>query len=83
MDLIESIEDWEATLNIKYAMLSFLERNLLHIIVMKGRKVSKIDISDLDFLLGDIELVESKTVKSTARSEAEQTNLEETQYLIQ
>ena len=75
VDLIESIEDWETNLNIKYAMLSFLRKKLTAYNSYEGRKVSKIDISDLDFLLGDIELVESKTVESTARSEAGQTNL--------
>ena len=70
VDLIESIEDWETGLTIKYAMLSFLRKKLTAYNSYDGRKVSKIDISDLDFLLGDIELVESKTVESTARSEA-------------
>ena len=70
VDLIESIEDWETHLTIKYAMLSFLRKKLAAYNSYEGRKVSKIDISDLDFLLGDIELVESKTVESTARSEA-------------
>ena len=70
VDLIESIEDWETGLTIKYAILSFLRKKLAAYNSYEGRKVSKIDISDLDFLLGDIELVESKTVESTARSEA-------------
>ena len=70
VDLIESIEDWETNLTIKYAVLSFLRKKLAAYNSYEGRKVSKIDISDLDFLLGDIELVESKTVESTARSEA-------------
>ena len=70
VDLIESIEDWETSLNIKYAILSFLRKKLTAYNSYGGRKVSAIDISDLDFLLGDIELVESKTVESTARSEA-------------
>lgn len=70
VDLIESIEDWETNLTIKYAVLSFLRKKLTAYNSYEGRKVSKIDISDLDFLLGDIELVESKTVESTARSEA-------------
>ena len=74
VDLIESIEDWETHLAIKYAVLSFLRKKLAAYNSYEGRKVSKIDISDLDFLLGDIELVESKTVESTARSEAGQTN---------
>ena len=74
VDLIESLEDWETNLTIKYAMLSFLRKKLAAYNSYEGRKVSKIDISDLDFLLGDIELVESKTVESTARSEAGQTN---------
>lgn len=74
VDLIESIEDWETNLTIKYAVLSFLRKKLAAYNSYEGRKVSKIDISDLDFLLGDIELVESKTVESTARSEAGQTN---------
>ena len=74
VDVIESIEDWETNLNIKYAVLSFLRKKLAAYNSYEGRKVSKIDISDLDFLLGDIELVESKTVESTARSEAGQTN---------
>ena len=74
VDVIESIEDWETNLNIKYAILSFLRKKLTAYNSYEGRKVSKIDISDLDFLLGDIELVESKTVESTARSEAGQTN---------
>ena len=70
VDLIESIEDWETNLTIKYAVLSFLRKKLAAYNSYEGRKVSKIDISDLDFLLGDIELVESKTVESTVRSEA-------------
>ena len=70
VDVIESIEDWETNLTIKYAVLSFLRKKLTAYNSYEGRKVSKIDISDLDFLLGDIELVESKTVESTARSEA-------------
>ena len=74
VDLVESIEDWETNLAIKYAVLSFLRKKLAAYNSYEGRKVSKIDISDLDFLLGDIELVESKTVESTARSEAGQTN---------
>ena len=74
VDVIESIEDWETNLTIKYAVLSFLRKKLTAYNSYEGRKVSKIDISDLDFLLGDIELVESKTVESTARSEAGQTN---------
>ena len=74
VDVIESIEDWETNLNIKYAILSFLRKKLAAYNSYEGRKVSKIDISDLDFLLGDIELVESKTVESTARGEAGQTN---------
>ena len=74
VDLIESIEDWETSLAIKYAALSFLRKKLAAYNSYDGRKVSKIDISDLDFLLGDIELVESKTVESTARSEAATNN---------
>ena len=74
IDVIESLEDWETGLAIKYAMLSFLRKKLAAYNSYSGRKVSKIDISDLDFLLGDIELVESKTVESTARSEAARTN---------
>ena len=70
VDVIESIEDWETSLTIKYAVLSFLRKKLAAYNSYDGRKVSKIDISDLDFLLGDIELVESKTVESTARGEA-------------
>lgn len=78
VELIESIEDWDTGLNIKYAMLSFLRKKLTAYNTYGGRKVSKIDMSDLDFLLGDIELVESKTVESTARSEAAQTNAGQT-----
>ena len=76
IDVIESLEDWETGLTIKYAMLSFLRKKLAAYNSYEGRKVSKIDISDLDFLLGDIELVESTTVESTKieRSEAGQTN---------
>ena len=74
VEVIESIEDWETNLTIKYAMLSFLRKKLSAYNSYEGRKVSKIDISDLDFLLGDIELVESKTVESTARSEAATNN---------
>ena len=67
VDLIESLEDWETGLTIKYAMLSFLRKKLTAYNNYTGRKVSKIDISDLDFLLGDIELVESTTVESSTR----------------
>ena len=78
IDLIESIEDWETGLVIKYTLLSFLRKKLTAYNSYTGRKVSKIDISELDFLLGDIELVESKTVESTARREAGQTTAKET-----
>ena len=74
IDVIESLEDWETGLAIKYAMLSFLRKKLAAYNSYSGRKVSKIDMGDLDFLLGDIELVESTTVESTARSEAARTN---------
>ena len=78
IDLIESLENWETGLTIKYTLLSFLRKKLTAYNSYTGRKVSKIDISELDFLLGDIELVESKTVESTARSEAGQTTAKET-----
>lgn len=78
IDLIESLENWETGLTIKYTLLSFLRKKLTAYNSYTGRKVSKIDISELDFLLGDIELVESKTVESTARSEAGQTTVKET-----
>ena len=78
IDLIESLENWETGLVIKYTLLSFLRKKLTAFNSYTGRKVSKIDISELDFLLGDIELVESKTVESTARSEAGQTTAKET-----
>ena len=79
VDLIESIEDWETTLNIKYAILSFLRKKLAAYNSYEGRKVSKIDISDLDFLLGDIELVESKTVESSTRESNRESNKEVTE----
>ena len=78
IELLESIEDWETSLGIKYTLLSFLRKKLTAYNGYTGRKVSKLDISELDFLLGDIELVESKTVESTARSEAGQTTAKET-----
>ena len=78
IELLESIEDWETGLVIKYTLLSFLRKKLTAYNSYTGRKVSKLDISELDFLLGDIELVESKTVESTARSEAGQTTVKET-----
>ena len=74
VDLIESIEDWDTTLNIKYSILDFLRKKLSNYTNFTGRIKTKFDLDELDFLLGDIELVESKTVESTARSEAGQTN---------
>ena len=74
VELIESIEDWETGLAIKYAVLSFLRKKLAAYNSYEGRKVSKIDISDLDFFFFFIELEESKTVESFARSEAGQTH---------
>jgi hypothetical protein len=35
--------------------------------VYQGRKVNKIDISELDFLLGDVGLEETKTFEKTSR----------------
>ena len=69
VDLIEDLEAWDTGLSVKYVALKFLRAKLAKFNNYSGKKVSKIDISELDFLLGDIELLESNTVESTRRSE--------------
>ena len=64
VDLIESIEDWETNLNIKYAILDFLRKKLSSYSNYSGRKVSKFDLDELDFLLGDIEVTEKKEAET-------------------
>ena len=81
VDLIESIEDWETTLNIKYAILDFLRKKLSSYSNYSGRKVSKFDLDELDFLLGDIEVVEKQDTEtekqdtSTSTSTSTSTNI--------
>ena len=80
VDLIESIEDWETNLNIKYAILDFLRKKLSNYSNYSGRKVSKFDLDELDFLLGDIEVVEKKETEtekqdSTSTSTSTSTNI--------
>ena len=66
VDLIESIEDWETTLNIKYAILDFLRKKLSNYTNFTGRIKTKFDLDELDFLLGDIEVTDKKdTVADT------------------
>ena len=60
VDLIESIEDWETNLNIKYAILDFLRKKLTNYSNYTGRRKTKFDLDELDFLLGDIEVTEKK-----------------------
>ena len=60
VDLIESIEDWETNLNIKYAILDFMRKKLSNYSNFTGRRKTKFDLDELDFLLGDIEVTEKK-----------------------
>ena len=60
VDLIESIEDWETNLNIKYAILDFLRKKLSNYSNFTGRRKTKFDLDELDFLLGDIEVTDKK-----------------------
>ena len=64
VDLIESIEDWETNLNIKYAILDFLRKKLSNYSNYSGRKKTTFDLDELDFLLGDIEVVEKKETET-------------------
>lgn len=68
VDLIESIEDWETNLNIKYAILDFLRKKLTNYSNYTGRKKTKFDLDELDFLLGDIEVVEKKDTTTVTNS---------------
>ena len=65
--LIEDLENWETGLTVKYAALRFLRGKLEKFNVYQGRKVNKIDISELDFLLGDVGLQETKSFEATKR----------------
>lgn len=65
--LIEDLESWESSLTVKYAALKFLRAKLEKFNIYQGRKVNKIDISELDFLLGDVGLEETKTFEKTSR----------------
>ena len=60
VDLIESIEDWETNLNIKYAILDFLRKKLSNYSNYSGRRKTTFDLDELDFLLGDIEVTDKK-----------------------
>ena len=64
VDLIESIEDWETTLNIKYAILDFLRKKIANYISYSGRRKTTFDLDELDFLLGDIEVTEKKDTET-------------------
>ena len=64
VDLIESIEDWETNLNIKYAILDFLRKKLSNYSNYTGRRKTTFDLDELDFLLGDIEVVEKKETET-------------------
>ena len=64
VDLIESIEDWETNLNIKYAILDFLRKKLSNYSNYSGRRKTTFDLDELDFLLGDIEVVEKKETET-------------------
>ena len=80
VDLIESIEDWETNLNIKYAILDFLRKKLSSYSNYTGRKVSKFDLDELDFLLGDIEVTDKQDTEtekqdSTASTSNTSTNI--------
>lgn len=69
IDLIESIEDWETHLNIKYAVLDFLRKKLSNYSNYIGRGKTTFDLDELDFLLGDIEVTDKKdTVADTSTS---------------
>ena len=78
VDLIESIEDWETNLNIKYAILDFLRKKLSNYSNFTGRRKTKFDLDELDFLLGDIEVTEKKdtvTEKKDTTSTSTSTNI--------
>ena len=64
VDLIESIEDWETNLNIKYAILDFLRKKLSSYSNYSGRRKTTFDLDELDFLLGDIEVVEKQETET-------------------
>ena len=68
VDLIESIEDWETNLNIKYAILDFLRKKLTNYSNYTGRRKTKFDLDELDFLLGDIEVTEKKDTTTVTNS---------------
>ena len=75
VDLIESIEDWETNLNIKYAILDFLRKKLSNYSNFTGRRKTKFDLDELDFLLGDIEVTDKKdTVADTSTSDTTSTS---------
>lgn len=63
IDAVESIEEWETSLNLKFAVLSFMRKKLeaFNLAASSGyRRASKLDLSELDFLLGDIEMKASR-----------------------
>ena len=64
VDLIESIEDWETNLNIKYAILDFLRKKLSNYSNYSGRRKTTFDLDELDFLLGDIEVTDKKDTEA-------------------
>ena len=64
VDLIESIEDWETNLNIKYAVLDFLRKKLSSYSNYSGRRKTTFDLDELDFLLGDIEVTDKQDTKT-------------------
>ena len=75
VDLIESIEDWETNLNIKYAILDFLRKKLSNYSNFTGRRKTTFDLDELDFLLGDIEVTDKKdTVADTSTSDTTSTS---------
>ena len=75
IDLIESIEDWETNLNIKYAILDFLRKKLSNYSNYIGRRKTTFDLDELDFLLGDIEVTDKKdTVADTSTSDTSDTS---------
>jgi hypothetical protein len=62
IDAVESIEEWETSLNLKFAVLSFMRKKLEAFTLSASggyRRASKLDLSELDFLLGDIEMKDS------------------------
>ena len=67
VDLIESIEDWETNLNIKYAILAFLRKKLSNYSNFTGRRKTKFDLDELDFLLGDIEVTDKKDTETNKK----------------